>query len=74
MLGSLDENLRDDDVSLVNSVATSSSPYRSNIYDALAILDRNVQANKQHSLDADSVDESSPTNPMEDNNNLKIKK
>ena len=72
LFGLPDDNLCDENVSLVNAVATSSSPDAESIDDALAILDRNSRAYEQYLLGKDCVDKSSPTNPMEDANESQI--
>ena len=72
VLGLLDENVRDDSVSLANDVVTSLSPNEESIEDTLEILDKNSRAHDKHSLGEDCVDESSPTNPMEDANNPQL--
>ena len=72
LFGLPDDNLCDENVSLVNAVATSSSPDAESIDDALAILDRNSRAYEQQLLGKDCVDKSSPTNPMEDANESQI--
>ena len=72
MFGLPDDNFYDEDVSFVNAVATYSSPYAASVDDALEILDRNSRSYEQQLLGEYCVDESVPTNPMEDTNNPEI--
>ena len=44
----MDDNLRDDDIPLVNSIATSSSPYVVSVNDAFLILDISLQTNDKN--------------------------
>ena len=45
------DNLFDNNLSLCNSAATSSSTYLTSVEDNLTILDRNFQVNEQHLLE-----------------------